>query len=464
MDQILNTTRMKRITRSSSFEWYKSGGDILIFLGIWLSASLFIGQDRLIVKWGFLYWLAVMPAMFFPLFRAKQVFYNLLFGVARPIALFGLASAIWLAARQDFAAIAPLFLLVWVIGWASRDEVKINIRDLFILTCIFYVAALIVYSVQYYIINQYPESYSWMRTLPSETLAASSMDIEAARPLLPPQDRLGMDFNPWGVFPGQTIVAFSEHWRISATPKIATSALFSFLILLISTQYILSSKFSRFIALAASYFAFLSFVRAVIAAGMLFVTTLSMMLLSSRSLVIRVVIATLTTAGIILTVWVAPTILYYLQDYEIVSRFFLRGQSNLTVSDISRQLYRTWLWTQHFNLFLDSDYLMGLGSDISKTASTNILNANQIRSDSDSFLTRLLATYGLPFFGLVAFLALRSYAFAQSNEIWSVTMVSTLVWMMMTWGSSFHPSNGIFVLAFLIIGRGQSAFSLKKLQ
>jgi len=37
-------------------------------------------------------------------------------------------------------------------------------------------------------------------------------------------------------------------------------------------------------------------------------------------------------------------------------------------------------------------------------------------------------------------------------------MLSLLIWLMMTWGSIFHPTNAIFVLALLIIGRGGNAF------
>jgi len=60
--------------------------------------------------------------------------------------------------------------------------------------------------------------------------------------------------------------------------------------------------------------------------------------------------------------------------------------------------------------------------------------------------------------GFVYFLGERCYAHAKNNDIWAVSMLAVIVWLMMTWGSIFHPTNALFVLALLIIGKGKSAF------
>jgi len=41
-------------------------------------------------------------------------------------------------------------------------------------------------------------------------------------------------------------------------------------------------------------------------------------------------------------------------------------------------------------------------------------------------------------------------------------VLSVMVWLMMSWGSIFHPSNGMFALGFLLIGNGSQAFSRSK--
>lgn len=302
-----------------------------------------------------------------------------------------------------------------------------------------------------------------MFSAPSPSIAAPSPSIAALEdsgaPLLPDQNRAGMDINLWGMLPGQTVPAFGPYWRISATPKISTSALLSLIVLLILACRPIVRFLYVVIATTAAYFAVFSFVRAIFTSVALFLVTCAVLGLTGKNVIARVWIAFAATAGVVAAAWLAPSILYHLQNIEVISRMFLRGEVGLSEADVYRQLYRPWLWAEHAKLFWSSDGLMGLGSGVSASASESILNANQARSDSDSLLTRLLATYGLPSFALLYFFAERCYALAMMNDTWGVAMVAIFVWLMMTWGSSFHPSNGIFVLAFLIIGRGSGAFT-----
>jgi hypothetical protein len=96
---------------------------------------------------------------------------------------------------------------------------------------------------------------------------------------------------------------------------------------------------------------------------------------------------------------------------------------------------------------------------LAATANTHIINAGQPRSDSVSLLTRLLATYGLASIGVLWFLCERCYRHAKNNDIWAVAVLAVLTWLMMIWGSIFHPTDGIFVLSFLIIAKGRAAFT-----
>ncbi|TAV89327.1 hypothetical protein [Rhizobium leguminosarum] len=431
-------------------DWYKTGGDILVFLAISLGMAIFIGQERMISRGDVAYWLLVGPAMLMPLLRVRQTVENLLLGVARPLAAFGTLSGAWFLFQRDFGAIPPIFLIIWVAGWACRAEARISAKTLFALTLVFYLAGIISFATQ----PAY-ENYPWLMQHLAQPEAAEGSDVELA---LPEQERAGLNLNAWGILPGQTAIAF-QPWRISAIPNIATSGIFSLMVLLVLVRRFKPKPVDAVTAVTTIYFTVLSFVRAVFVSIALFTATLGIMAVLPNRPGLRVAAALFMTVGLTLLVAFSPFLLYTLQDWGIISRMFLRGQTGMSVADIYRQMYRPWLWGEHMKLFWDSPYLMGHGSELAASALKNIINAGQMRSDSVSFLTRMIATYGIPAFGIVIFLVERCYRHAKDNDIWAVAVISVMVWLMMSWGSIFHPSNGMFALAFLLVGKGSRSFA-----
>lgn len=428
------------------WRWYKSGGDILLFVGFALGISFLIGEDRIVLRGQPVYWAIVSPAVLLPMLRVRSTIENLLFGSARPLTLFGIISCGWFVARQDFNAVIPVVLFVWVAGWATRAEVRLRRVHLFALTLAFYGVACVLYLSQ-------PEyrKFPWMMVPSERTHAAQGGPI-----VIPDQQKSGLNLNVWGVLPGQTAPAYRP-WRVSATPNIATSGIFSLIVLMVALSRIEFRASSGTALVSTAYFAVLSFVRSVfIGLGLFFVSIVLMRMLRNHWL--KVAAAFALTAGVVLFVAFSPVLLFYLQDFEIVSRLFLRGQNGLSVADIARQAYRPWLWWEHAELFWRSPYLMGVGSEIAATANTHVINDGNARSDSASFLTRLLATYGLATIGIFWYLGKCCYAHARSNDIWAVAALAVITWLMMTWGSVFHPTNAIFVLSFLIVAKGRAAF------
>lgn len=463
---------------SGGWTWYKGGGDITVFVALSLAMAIFIGQERVILRGEPAYWALVLPAVLFPMLRLRQTFENFLFGAARPLAVFGVLSCGWFAIRHDFVAVAPAVLFVWVAGWATRSEVRLRRDHLFVLTLAFYVVACLAYFSQ----SDYPDD-SWFMAHPKPPPAATveaagtPSDGQAAtiavpelragtivvpqQPdtiVAPQQQRDGLDLNAWGVLPGQTAPAY-QPWRVSATSNIATSGIFSMIVLMIVLSRIELRPLSGATLISTAYFAILSFVRSVFVGLGLFFASIALMRILPNIPRLRVVAAFSLTAGVTLLVAVSPVLLFYLQDFQFVSRMFLRGQTDLSIADIARQAYRPWLWGEHLKLFWDSPYLMGMGSELGATANTHIINAGQARSDSVSLLTRLLATYGLATIGIFWFLCERCYRHASNNDTWAVAAMAALTFMMMSWGSVFHPTNGIFVLSLLIVAKGSAAFA-----
>lgn len=444
--------------------WYRSGGDIILFVATSLAMALVIGQEQIIVKGDPLYWVLVIPAILFPTLRLRQTLENLLFGTARPLLAFGLLACGWFVIRQDLAAVFPALLFVWVAGWATRTEVRLRRSHLFALTLGFYCVACVVYLLQSDLAG-----VPWLNVRVEPPRAAvvaegNSADVSpAVRALnapiaIPSQQRDGLHLNAWGILPGQTALAF-QPWRVSATPNIATSGVFSLFILIIVFSQLELRILSTVTLVSTSYFVVLSFVRAVFTGLGLFFVSLSLMKALPNVAWVRVAVAFVLTAGIMLFVALSPVVLFWLQDSEVVSRLFLRGQTDMSIADIARQEYRPWLWGEHLKLFWSSPFLMGLGSELSATANSHIVNEGQARSDSVSFLTRLLATYGMATIGIFWFFCQSCYRHASNNDTWAVAALVVMTFLMVVWGSVFHPTNGIFVLSFLIIARGKAAFA-----
>lgn len=411
---------------------YKRGGDIVLFTALWLVVALAIGQDRAIARGEPVYWAIVLPAVFFPLVRAKQTVTNLILGPARPILAFGILAVLWLIANRDAASVPAVVLFVWVAGWSCREEIRLQATSLLGIGIALYVTAAVITCLS----SAFGPNYDvWPMN----------------------NNAIGFHLNPWGVLPGSTIPEFRP-WRVSATPNIATSAVFSLLLLMIAMKQPRRTWLWATALSLSTYFTLLSFVRAILVGLGMFATTL----LGARLFVGRpsfqIACALSVFVLTVLTVTASPLILFELQGVDIVSRVFLRGQSGLSVSDIYLQLYRPGQWVEHFKLFFASDYLMGHGKSLVTTFPPSP-GFGTSRSDSESLLTRLLAMYGLPAIGVFVFLTERGLRHARNGDTWAVACVATLVWLMMTWGSVFHPSNGLFVLAFLIIGRGSNAFA-----
>lgn len=443
------------VSRVAIWNWYKGGGDLLIFLAFSLATSLFIGQDRVISRGDFMYWMLTVPAVFFPAVRVRQTVHNLIFGRARLIGVFGILATLAMLWRHDFGLILPVVLIVWVAGWACRNEIRINVRHLCGLTVTFYLTGIVLFCLQ----PPYSD-FPWLQApfKPAEQAeelgAGSGKDVET---FIPDQDRAGLNLNAWGILPHQTAPAFGV-WRISATPNIATSGLFALLVLLIVLRRFSFQPLKVGTVISSAYFAILSFVRAVFLGLGIFLAAIAIMRVV-KSPNLRVAAVLVMTVGVVAVTALSPSILYLLQDWPIVSRMFLRGETGLSVADIYRQAYRPWVWGEHVRLFWESPYLLGQGRDLAESASKSLINAGQARSDSVSFVTRLLATYGIAAFGLIVFIMERCIHHARRDDIWGAAMVAMILFLMMSWGSLFHPTNGIYALAFLILGKGSEGVS-----
>ncbi|MFN7092167.1 MAG: hypothetical protein ACK4P4_16640 [Allorhizobium sp.] len=213
------------------------------------------------------------------------------------------------------------------------------------------------------------------------------------------------DNNPWGFLPRMTSSGFSV-WRVSYFPNVVLTGLFSLVVLIAVAESRERFRLRLLSNLAGFYFLIFSFVRTAALAGAIY-APLAVWFASVRQnwrvLFFVPLILVVLIYGAILA---AAHFLVHFQDYEILSRLLLRGRTGLDVEEVYDQISLPWIWQKHFEFFLSSHYLMGLGSfDFFSLAIPNPGPDQPVVSGSEAMLTRLLATYGWPALFVIFFMS-----------------------------------------------------------
>lgn len=384
----------------------------LLFVTLSLGVSMSITQEETPEIGSFSYWLLIVPSLLLPLTDVGAVC-RALFGRARPILVFGLTAGAWHLMRGDLRAVSQLVLIVWVLGWLSCDRAQLEIRDLIVI----YLGLILI------------GAYIWIST----------------------------DINKWGMLPNTTVYDGLD-WRISFFPNIANSAVLSLAMFLILTHSTTLARKHLPVLLVVAYFLFLSFVRTATIGVALYLFMRWWLERKPRSPRTAFWVALLLGIGINLMVAGSTVIISNLQQFELISRLFLRSETNLSNEEVFAQLYRPWLWMQHILLFWDSPWKMGLGAFEFFEMQIEELNVGTTPAGNEAQLTRLLATYGLPSVLYSWYLIARLREAANNRDDWAVACFPTILLLMMQWGSIFHPSDANGGIFLLIAIQGSHAF------
>lgn len=389
---------------------------MLLYIVLSLSVAMSISQEETPEIGSLGYWLLIAPSLLLPLTDVGGIF-NALLGRARPIFVFGLTAGAWQLLQGDIKALLQLVLIVWVLGWLSSHRARLELRDLIAL----YLALILI------------GTYIWIFS----------------------------DSNKWGLLPNMTVYDGLD-WRISFFPNIANSAVLSLAMFLILTQSAALARKHLVVLLIVAYFLFFSFVRTATIGVMLYLSMRWWLGRKPRSPRAMFWVALLLGVGINLMIAGSAAIFANLGEFELISRLFLRSESNLSREEVFAQLYRPWLWMQHLLLFWDSPWMMGLGAFDLFEKQIEELNVGTTPAGNEAQLTRLLATYG--FSGLLYswYLITRLREITKNRDVWAVACFPTVALLMMQWGSIFHPSDANGAIFLLIVIHGSQAFVIQK--
>ena len=389
---------------------------MLLYIVLSLGVAMSISQEETPEIGSLGYWLLIAPTLLLPLTDVGAIFRTLL-GQARLILVFGLTAGAWQFLRGDIKALLQLVLIVWVLGWLSTHRARLELRDLIAL----YLTLILI------------GAYIWIFS----------------------------DGNKWGLLPNMTVYDGLD-WRISFFPNIANSAVLSLAMFLILTQSAALARKHLVVLLIVAYFLFFSFVRTATIGVMLYLSMRWWLGAKPRSPRAMFWVAMLLGIGINLLIAGSAAIFANLGEFELISRLFLRSETNLSSEEVFAQLYRPWLWMQHLLLFWDSPWKMGHGAFEFFEMQIEELNVGTTPAGNEAQLTRLLATYGFPGLLYSWYLINRLRKVAKNRDVWAVACFPTIFLLIMQWGSVFHPSDANGAIFLLIAIHGSQAFVMQR--
>ena len=117
-------------------------------------------------------------------------------------------------------------------------------------------------------------------------------------------------------------------------------------------------------------------------------------------------------------------------------------------------ILRPYLWKIHWDIFVQSPSGWGhprrLDQLVCKDERCYAMAVTLI-----SFLSRLLATYGLVSICFYAQMLVWLRRHIRAREAWACALFPAVVFLMMSWGAAFHPSTGFAMLVMLLLAWGE---------
>jgi hypothetical protein len=391
---------------------------LILFLAFSILAEFSITQDDVVERHGVQYWCLMGPPMVLIALNFKNVVLNLV-NRCRWITVWALTSSLLLLLHKETDTVPTLFLWACCISMLSGTEKTVSLNHLAV---IFIVALFVgVYLDIFTEANKYG--------------------------LLFQKDYV----NEEGV----------DALRMSLYPNVGYTGLFCFV-------FIVIFSLNRTVIVRYWWILLLSVILTIISN----VRSINIALLIYCSL--RLVFARIKTRHVNSLFWIclfaAVAVPLAVQGYELLYaislksewllRFLFRSRMDLNSDEISAQVFRPAVWSEHFSIFLKSDLLLGVGPQAACDLVVDRLNlAAHGSDDTVAFLTKLLAAYGVA--GLLFYWQLIAWlrGLSKSGDIWACAAFPALIFLLMSWGSAFHPRDGFSVLILLIMIKGRSMFS-----
>jgi hypothetical protein len=382
------------------------------FLVISFLTLITIGQNDIVEVGSAKYLMIIIPVFLVAIIKLQEITFTIIFK-AWPLLLMVILVMVWGCVNNDIHSSFRLILFLLVISWLEVSSIRLKIKALF---KIYYLLILISFFIYFC-----------------------------------------TDISPWSVFVGSSDVEFGD-WRVSFFPNIANTAFLSLFVFILCTKDDETFKNNKFICILSVYFIIFSYVRTAILCLILY-SVLYLILRRIKNKWALFWLSLLATVVFTLFVGYSQLLIYKLKDLTIVSKFFLRGQANLSAHEIYVQMYRPWVWKNQWEIFINSPYFMGRGLYNFNDYITSGFRGKEFEeTDSVSLLLGFLASYGLATILFYYYILKKNYLNAVQYDSWGCTVFGLIIFISMQWGTIFHPTSGLFVLYFLLLIKGKKGF------
>jgi hypothetical protein len=260
-----------------------------------------------------------------------------------------------------------------------------------------------------------------------------------------------LDINYYGFLASKNFYENESH-RLSLYPNIANSGFFAFIFFAMYSVNVGTARKYWWILAICVVIAAISRVRSIEIAMLLYLVSRFVLEKNKKLNPGWILALCVIFSASPLFVTSAYRLIYeFSSNNEFLLHLLFRGTSNLSSEGLDNQVFRPLVWVAHWNFFADSNFLMGVGPN----KLSELVEESLPYGDSVGFLSRLLALYGLPsiFFFLQILLWLVNRV--VQRDIWACALFPSIFFLMMNWGSVFHPSNGFALLLLIFLARGR---------
>ena len=251
--------------------------------------------------------------------------------------------------------------------------------------------------------------------------------------------------NIYGILPGMSLDE-ALWWRISLFPAVPESAFFSAVVVLANLSC-RGLPMRRTCILLASYFLLFAGLRSALIGTLM---ALAYMVAVRRgwlrepgAIMLWLLGAAVTFVASLLLIDLLTVVPEF--NSEFLNTYLFRSKEGLgSVDDLTKSIYRTWLWSEHFRIAATSPWV-GIGTnDFALLADTSL--KMPVGSGSESFLTGLYARVGLPALLLLGFFVATVKSQVRGGRVLPPAISLLLFVAMLAYGSFLVPYNFAFLV------------------
>ena len=259
-----------------------------------------------------------------------------------------------------------------------------------------------------------------------------------------------LNLTDYGYIPGQTRY-LRETWRISITPFLLDSGIYSLLIFIINYYFNKNKRLRIFFLILSFYVLVFTGIRSALIIFLIF--ALFVLVSKNTPLKDRFFYRLYSWGmvfGIIFVLFFNSFLIVVAQkiDMPLFNRIILKEENAvITQKQLKKTIFRTWIWEQHYHIFKRNP-LMGIGTFDLAEEVVYPPDAPGGLTGSESPLTWFFARIGICTIFFILFFRNLWIGGLKLNDKYKYLLPLVILVSLLTYGSYFNPYNFFFLILF----------------